>query len=130
MKSSTYEFKQKLKNKGFSGRITLNVKRIEANSVSIIYKEFIDRRWKYAIEFAAQHFHEVVLEESNGLHIEVEDLSTHVIDSGQIVLFYITLNCLCDCFGIPHLVRLDEVNATFILDLIPPIVPNLDIGNE
>jgi hypothetical protein len=111
-----YSVKCRIGNKGYVGGISLNAQLVQGIGVKVVFDQMIESKWRNSINFAISYFYEsFAVEQSHGLFVEVINLSTLVVDTRQMVVFYVTLNCLCECFSIPYLINLDESDGKFVL---------------
>jgi hypothetical protein len=117
MKTTSYSLKCRIANRGYIGGISLKANLTnDANVIKVLYNNSIEHKWRDSISFAINHFFEFFFGYSDkGLLVEIENLSTLIVDTKQIVVVLITLNCLSDCFSLPYLAELDEVGGKFLL---------------
>jgi len=102
-----FEIKEKINKKGFYGRIRLEIVKTMENITKLDFDH--DSKWFNAVNFGVGFFYENYLKirKEGGFNICVKDLDTQIVDTNNMVVFYITVKALCRYF------KLDE-NLVFI----------------
>ena len=90
---TTFEYKKLINETGFYGRIQLEVNKRTERGVSVKYAG--DSQWQNAIEFAVAYFYERYQKaEKGGLDVVIKELNTQIVDTSNMVIFFVTVNAL------------------------------------
>jgi hypothetical protein len=118
MTSHSFKLKKYINDIGFYSSIELIVN-TDIDSLKVEFNEVVDDpEWHPSVMFGILYFYEHYSKRGNkGLFVSVRNLHTMTGDSSHIVVFYVTVKCLCEALGYSHeLIEFDNVTGAFTLE--------------
>ncbi len=112
-----FKFYKLINRVGYYGKINLKITVTESAGLNVNFDEFVEKEWYDSVEFGIKYFYEHHYKKFNqGLNIFVKDLHTMIGDTSSIVVWYVTVKCLCEAFEYSEdLVAFNEEKGVFLV---------------